>query len=181
MKLLSAIQFLLLFIVSSSFAQQYVSASVSPKPVVCKPGDSVRVAIRLAIRDGWHIMSASTSRDNAVPTVAKARPSKEISFVRIDYPEGVRRKFQFATDPLEIYEHECVMMMTLATDSHSKGGRYTVPVEIRYQACSTTACVMPATEKIDVVVIVPFSKSSGAQSSRGGRRLRWFEDSRLFQ
>lgn len=180
MKLFLSILILSCFIAPDAFAQQYVSATISPKPVVCKAGDSARVAIRLLIRDGWHILSASTSRENAVPTVVKAHPSKEVSFVRIDYPEGVKRKFQFSTDPLEIYEHECVMMMTIATDPQCKGGRYAVPVEIRYQACSTTACVMPASLKIEAVVIVPFSKSSGVQNSRG-RKLRWFEDSRLFQ
>ena len=114
------------------------------------PGDSVRIAAVVTVDDGWHIQSHTPSFEYLIPTeiafeLPAGWPQPEVS-----YPDHVMWQFEFAEDPLAVYEHEAVIHAALDVPADAVAGTVEVQVELTYQACDDLQCLPPTTAEATV-------------------------------
>ena len=68
------------------------------------------------------------------------------------YTKGELRKFSFSKTPLNVYEDKVVIRMALTALADAPLGAQHIPLRLRFQACSTEACLPPVTLPVDATI-----------------------------
>ena len=114
------------------------------------PGESVRIAAVITVDDGWHIQSHTPSFDYLIPTEIAFELPADWPQPDVSYPDHVMWQFEFAADPLAVYEHEAVVHAELDVPADAVAGTVEVLVELTYQACDDIQCLPPITAEATV-------------------------------
>ena len=154
-KLILAILLVVTFSGVSASAQsidssQRVHAEAKLSPVKIRTGAPFRVAVGLKIEEGWHINSHIPTFAYLIGTTVALTLPKGMSIVTTHYPPGKRVRFDFAKEPLSVYDNSVNISLRLRAAKSLKPGEYSIPVSIRVQACNDTVCLPPS--KIEKVV-----------------------------
>jgi hypothetical protein len=128
--------------------------TVEPAPLQIAEGGSADAIVKLAIRSGYHInanpatypyLIATEVQPDLDPNGFCATPGKPI------YPPAVKSKFEFAEDPLAVYEGSVQIKLPIKlprTEAKclfpSRGTRGSIPIKVRVQACDHEKCFPPA-------------------------------------
>jgi thiol:disulfide interchange protein DsbD len=126
------------------------SAFASFEPV--GRGSSFQLAVVLKIRDGFHINARQPSADYLIPTDLRAEVPAGFKVGDTTYPKGELRKFSFSKTPLNVYEDKVVIRMALTALADAPLGAQHIPLRLRFQACSTEACLPPVTLPVDATI-----------------------------
>ena len=126
------------------------SAFASVEPV--GRGSSFQLAVVLKIRNGFHINARQPSADYLIPTDVRAEIPTGFKAGDITYPKGELRTFSFSKTPLNVYEDKVVIRMALTALADAPLGSQHIPLKLRYQACSTEACLPPVTLPVEASV-----------------------------
>jgi Disulphide bond corrector protein DsbC len=110
---------------------------------------SVDVPIR--IDDGYHINANPATFPYLIATEVTTDKVPGLDVGKPIYPPAVRKKFQFADEPLAVYEGNVNITLPLVT--HSSGTK-SLPISIRVQACDQEKCFAPDTLKTTIPVEV---------------------------
>ena len=130
-------------------------------PVVA--GEELRLAIRLTVDRGWHVNSDNPGDEFSLPTEVKFMlPDGWLAPV-VSFPDGEAIEFEFSDDPIEVWEHEAVILASLVVPE-SAVGDHRLRVAVTAQACNNTQCLPPEEVRTgaDVTVAPPGSSSSPA-------------------
>ena len=127
---------------------------VDAVPVNVTQSSPVDAVIALSISPGFHI--------NANPATFPYLIATEVTTERVEgihvgipvYPDAIKRKFQFAEQPLAVYEGELPIKLNLRAEANASTGRMSLPVNIRVQACDEEQCFPPATIRTAIPVTV---------------------------
>lgn len=128
--------------VSSSADVVKVSTPELSSELSVNAGQTVDVAITLSIKPGFHVNANPPTFPYLIPTEVTAAKVEGITVGKPIYPAAVKRKFQFADQPLAVYEGEA--RVTLPLSVGAKGLR-SLPITVRVQACDEQQCFPPAT------------------------------------
>ncbi|OGR02510.1 MAG: hypothetical protein A2284_12785 [Deltaproteobacteria bacterium RIFOXYA12_FULL_61_11] len=120
-----------------------LSAQIALEGAPPQAGQSATVIVRLSIRNEWHINSAKPLQTYLIPTSLAMTPSSGIALGEVLYPEGVLRRFPFATEELSVYEGLVELRAPLTAPR--KPGKYPLTFKLRYQACDQRTCLPPTT------------------------------------
>jgi suppressor for copper-sensitivity B len=143
-----------------------------------EPGQAARVAVVLAIEEGWHTNSAQPTYEYLIATEARFRlPEGWPEPSAILYPAGEMKSFAFADEPLSIYEGEVVVVAPITVPIDAEPGSREVSVSVVYQACDDRSCLPPVTVERTLDLHVGFGGESvghpafeqGAPSSIPGK------------
>lgn len=129
-----------------------VSASV--ERVEMKAGETAEASVRLSITSGYHINANPATEKFLIPTALNVQPEAGITVDRITYPKPLKKKFPYGEEPLDIYEGDAVIKMTLTAPRDLKPGQHTLRAALRVQPCDDTTCYPPATIETAVEVTV---------------------------
>jgi thiol:disulfide interchange protein DsbD len=124
--------------------QVFISLDAVPQ------GKAFEAAVVVAIQQGYHMNSHTPSESYLIPTTLTATPPAGFKVVDTMYPPGKKIKFQFADQPLDVYSGNVTVKLKLAADASAPVGATTIPVVLRYQACSETTCLPPVKVPVDV-------------------------------
>jgi hypothetical protein len=105
------------------------------------PG-SLNFEIPLRIDDGYHINANPATFSYLIATEVTTDKVEGLEVGKPIYPAAVKRKFQFADQPLAVYEGN--VNVTLPLVAHSPGKK-SLTISIRVQACDEEKCFPPAT------------------------------------
>ncbi len=132
-----------------------VAAKLSQDGV--RAGDSLRGALIVTIKGGWHLNSATPDDENLIGTSVSFSPPSGLSVGGVVFPRGTERKFAFSEHPVEVYDGTIVILFRVSAGAAVPPGRLTVPVEVSYQACNDDVCLAPATAHaaVQVAVLAP--------------------------
>ncbi len=109
-----------------------------------------RVEIRIRVAKGWHINSHDPADSYLVPTEVEITPPEGLAVEAIEYPEPVARSLAFAPGKVfELYEGSVVISAKLRGRA-KRGG--VVKATVRYQACSDTVCLRPASFALELAL-----------------------------
>lgn len=101
---------------------------------------SIEVPIR--IDQGYHVNANPATFPYLIATEVTAEKVEGIDAGKPVYPSAVKKKFEFADQPLAVYEGN--VNVTLPLTAHFTGTR-SLPISVRVQACDQEKCFPPAT------------------------------------
>ncbi|MBI1925041.1 protein-disulfide reductase DsbD [Candidatus Poribacteria bacterium] len=114
------------------------------------PKSQVQIAVRAHIAAGWHINAHQPSQDYLIPTELRFEPLSGWRLGDVVYPQSQQRTFEFADQPLAVYEGEVLLGLVANVSESVEPGKYTLRGQLRYQACNDTQCLAPA--QVDVII-----------------------------
>ena len=108
-------------------------------------GGSAELAIPLSILPGYHINANPATFDYLIATELTVDKSDGITFGKPVYPASEKKKFQFAEQPLAVYEGNVQVKLPLQAAPNAAKGKRTLAVRLRVQACDEEKCFPPDT------------------------------------
>ena len=125
-----------------------------PSAVSIGPGRSAEAIVMLSISAGYHINANPATFPYLIATEVTAGKADAIAADKPIYPPAEKRTFQFAKEPLAVYEGEAQLRLPLRTDAKAVAGARALPITVRVQACDNEKCFPPATLNATVQVEV---------------------------
>ena len=127
---------------------------VTTEAVRSSPGSSTEAVVRLAITSGYHVNANPATYSYLIATEVKAGNTEDISAGAPTYPLAAKQKFEFAEQPLAVYEGNIEVKVPLRIGASGAGGQRSLPITVRVQACDTEKCFPPATINATIPVEV---------------------------
>jgi hypothetical protein len=117
------------------------------------PGTSSEAIIRLAITPGYHVNANPATYSYLIATEVKPGNGEGVTAGTPTYPTATKQKFEFAEEPLAVYEGNVDIALPLKISPDTTGQR-SLPISVRVQACDTEKCFPPATINTTIQVDV---------------------------
>jgi len=117
-------------------------------------GSSLDAVIKVSIKPGFHINANPPTFSYLIPTEVTAGKAEGIVPGKPVYPAGEKRKFQFADQPLSVYEGDARVTVPLRVEGSAAKGARTLPITVRVQACDDEQCYPPTTLNATIQVEV---------------------------
>lgn len=107
--------------------------------------------VMLNIEPGYHVNANPATYPYLIATEVTAGKVEGIEIGKAAYPPAKKQKFEFADEPLAVYEGQVEVRIPIKVAS--KGSR-SLPLTVRVQACDHEKCFPPATLNTNVSVEV---------------------------
>ena len=107
--------------------------------------------VMLNIEPGYHVNANPATYTYLIATEVTAGQVEGIEIGKAAYPAAKKQKFEFADEPLAVYEGQVEVRLPIKVAS--KGSR-SLPLTVRVQACDHEKCFPPATLNTNVSVEV---------------------------
>ncbi|HVP91139.1 MAG TPA: protein-disulfide reductase DsbD domain-containing protein [Terriglobales bacterium] len=122
---------------------QVVEAKVLLSRDGVHPGETVKVAVVLRIRPGYHINNDMPADQFLVPTTLAIDESQGAQTLEVVYPQGHRGRFAYTQAELIVYEGEAVLGALVRLEKSLLAGPLTMRGTVSYQACDNASCLPP--------------------------------------
>ena len=127
---------------------------ITSPQVALNAGGSLDAVINVSIQPGFHINANPPTFSYLIPTEVTAGNTAGIIPGKPVYPAGEKRKFQFADQPLSVYEGDARVILPLGVEGRAAKGALSLPITVRVQACDDQQCYPPTTLKAAIQVEV---------------------------
>jgi len=134
---------------SSAQVAKVVGANVSISQ--SSPAEAV---VTLSISPGFHVNANPATFPYLIATELTADKVEGIAVGSPVYPAAQKKKFQFADEPLSVYEGKIPIKVNLRVEANAMTGTRTLPVKVRVQACDEEQCFPPATINTTITATV---------------------------
>ncbi len=125
-----------------------------PEAVEIPAGGSSETVLRIAIDPGYHINANPPTYSYLKATELEIPATNGVSVGFIRYPDPIKQKFEFADDPLAVYEGEATLRIALKADKSAPKGALNLSGELRVQACDDQVCYAPGALKVSIPVTI---------------------------
>ena len=126
----------------------------TPEELTLARGESGAAVVRLRIADGYHVNANPPTFSYLKPTELEIKAAHGISVAFITYPDPISKQFAFADKPLNVYEGETIVKVTLKADKSAEPGKHNLSATLRVQACDDKVCYAPGARELTVPVNV---------------------------
>jgi thiol:disulfide interchange protein len=109
-----------------------------------RTGSDVRVALKVALPDGYHVQSNKPRDPSLIPTEVTVEAPAGVQVAEVVFPEAEDFKQEGLPEPLLVFEREFVIGVGLKLAADVPPGELVVPVRLRYQACDDKMCYAPS-------------------------------------
>lgn len=152
-KFFYALSFLFCFHNAFSQNNEYVKFSVFLNREKYTASDTIKIALKLSIKENYHINSFEVN-DPALIKTTVTISSDKFKLVNTYFPKAEKLKFDFSENELNVYEKDITVGLILIAADNSDNGKYDLPITVNYQACDNKVCYPPKsiTEKILVEI-----------------------------
>ena len=113
--------------------------------VLIPAGGNIDAAVLLSISPGFHVNANPATFSYLIPTEVTVGKIEGIGAGTPGYPAPEKKKFQFADQPLAVYEGEVKIKLNLRAEKDAAVGLRSLPINIRVQACNDEQCYPPTT------------------------------------
>ena len=117
-------------------------------------GGNADATVTLSISPGYHVNANPATFSYLIPTAVDPGKAEGIIAGKPIYPVAQKEKFQFADEPLAVYEGEVQIRLPLRVEVNAGKGARSLPIELTVQACDTEKCYAPDTLKTSITVDV---------------------------
>ena len=117
-------------------------------------GGNADATVTLSISPGYHVNANPATFSYLIPTAVDPGKAEGVSAGKPAYPVAQKQKFQFAEEPLAVYEGEVQIRLPLHVEVKAGKGERSLLVDVRVQACDSEKCYAPDTLKTMIVVDV---------------------------
>ncbi|MEX0993996.1 MAG: cytochrome c biogenesis protein CcdA, partial [Balneolaceae bacterium] len=119
---------------------------------VVPAGSEVQVAVLLNLEENWHVNAQIPSIDFLIGTELNIEEVEGLRVAGVQYPQPVTYTFDFAEDPIDVYEGESPIFVTFRASEDLQPGKIALDASLRIQACDNEVCLAPTT----VDLTIPF-------------------------
>lgn len=130
------------------------------------PKDTVKLAIKVEIKERFHINSYQSDDPTTITTELNADSSEYIP-LSVFFPADELYKFEFSENKIRVYKGEIFIGISFAAKKDLKDGEYKIPMIFRYQACDDKACYEPRNVALKVNIKVSGTKFSNVYINEG--------------
>ena len=124
-------------------------------------GMSMRVAVVLKIRPGFHVNAREVSADYLIRTDLRPEVPAGLKAEEVVYPKGTLQSFSFSKDKkLNVYTDTVTLYLPIFVLAGAPLGPQHVPLKLRYQACSSEICLPPVTLNLQADLNITANRSS---------------------
>src|SRR5262249_46158358 len=127
---------------------------VTTDAVHASPGSSANAFVRLSITHGYHVNANPATYSYLIATEVQPGNSEDLGVGMLIYPTATKQKFEFAEDPLAVYEGNVEIKLLLKINATVTTGERSLPITVRVQACDMEKCFPPATINATIPVEV---------------------------
>src|SRR5260370_14946923 len=117
-------------------------------------GGNADATVMLSISPGYHINANPATFPYLIATAVNPGKAEGIIAGTPIYPIAQKKKFQFAEEPLAVYEGEAQIRLPLRVEADAGKGAPSLPIELTGRACDTEKCYAPDTLKTAITVDV---------------------------
>ena len=117
-------------------------------------GGNADATVTLSISPGYHVNANPATFSYLIPTAVDPGKAEGIIAGKPIYPVAQKEKFQFADEPLAVYESEVQIRLPLRVEANAGKGARPLLVDVRVQACDSEKCYAPDTLKTMIVADV---------------------------
>lgn len=145
-RLAGAIVALLLGVVPATAQLRRIPAQITPlvETTGARAGSTVRLALRVALPDGYHVQSDKPRDPSLIATELNIEAPAGVQVEELVFPPAEDFKQEGLPEPLLVFEREFVIGVRLALGEGLAAGDLTVPARLRYQACDDKMCYAPS-------------------------------------
>ena len=118
-----------------------VTASATALPP--DSANTLKVNVSLDIASGWHIQASNPSDDYLIPT-RLSLDTDIAEITQIDYPQAEDLQFPFAERAIAVYTDSLNVPLILSFKTRPQN----LSLLLTYQACDSTRCLSPQTQRI---------------------------------
>ncbi len=115
-------------------------------------GGAYPLLLRLKIKEPWYIHGPADKGSGLIPTVLSFRHSPVIKVEEITFPKPEKKKFDYTSNPVEVYSGLIPVRATLRISKDTPLGEHVITGNLSYQACSSEVCLPP--ENIPLTITV---------------------------
>jgi hypothetical protein len=127
---------------------------VAIAPVTIGAGSASEAIVTLSITSGYHVNANPATFAYLIATEVSPGTVEGITAGKPVYPVGTKQKFEFAEEPLAVYEGETQIKLPLTPAATAAKGSRTLPLNVRVQACDHEKCYPPDTLRSTISVEV---------------------------
>ncbi len=131
-----------------------VHVDVKPSLSAVQPGSSMKIAVILDIRNGWHVNAHETSEDFLLPTVVEFTPVDGVKYGEPVYPDPETQKFSFWQKPIQVYTGTVVVYSEVSVPKDFSADTLVVKGVVHYQGCNDQMCAPPDDVPFELAVPV---------------------------
>jgi hypothetical protein len=119
-----------------------------------KAGDRIAIDLSGAVEAGWHVYALSQPAGGPIPLRVSIdeNPVAEGSG-ELQGTAPVKKQDPSFQQETELYEGDFVLLVPLEV-KHASAGKQSIPLSVRFQACSDRVCLPPRTVHLSVPVEV---------------------------
>lgn len=139
------------FIATSSAQLGNVIGYTPPQRVTVKAGAPVDSALKLNLKQGFHVNSSTPSEDYLIPLKLTWNEGA-LEAAGTTFPKPEYHKYSFAQMPLSVYTGDFEIVTHFK--AKAKPGVSSMTGKLRYQACNDNMCLPPKTLEVKVDVEV---------------------------
>ena len=125
-----------------------VNSSINNSSV--KRGATGKGSIILLIPRELHINSNKPTSEFMIPTIVKLN-SSEVTNLKIFYPKGKDKKFDFSEEKINVYEKKTIIPFTFSVPQLTKSKTINIRAVVGYQACTNEVCYPPQKKEITLI------------------------------
>ena len=119
------------------------TAEVSPVAATDgqRAGSAARLALRVALPEGFHVQSNAPRDPTLIPTVLTIDAPAGVSVEEIVYPPPTDLEQVGQKQPLAVFEREFAIGVVVRVDPKAAPGEIALPAHLRYQTCNAQLCL----------------------------------------
>jgi DsbC/DsbD-like thiol-disulfide interchange protein len=119
-----------------------------------RPGEKVTLNLTANIDPGWHVYAIDQPPDSPVVATQITVPDHQpLSLIGdIDAPAPESKMDPTIGKQADFYEGSAAFALPLRVDKKAHAGKYSLELDVRYQACNERLCLPPRTQKISTPV-----------------------------
>ena len=138
--------------ISKPTPRQIVRASADA--LTLKVGSSGEASVHVQIADGYHVNANPASFSYLRATELEVTSAMGLTAGKPVYPAPLTTKFQFAPQPIAVYEHEAAIRLPVRAAANAQKGAASLPAQVHVQACDEETCYPPTTIKLYIPVTI---------------------------
>ena len=101
---------------------------------------AVQAVVEIVVAHGFHINTNPASNNYLIATELKIEPMTGVTLGKFVYPAGKMEKFNFAEEPISVYEGTTPVKFTIRADKTAEAGQIVLRGKVRAQPCNESAC-----------------------------------------
>lgn len=135
----------------AQFRGVQAASVMPPKAVKVTPGEDLSVALKVAIRPGYHMNSDTPAEDYLIPTKLTWDVAG-LTVKSVEYPDPEIVNYEFSEKPLSVFSGTITLNSTFGVPETLPADLTEFTGKLRYQACTEKACLPPVTVDVHVPV-----------------------------